>query len=176
MKLIVIYGPPGVGKLTVARSLAKKTGYRIFHNHLTHDLVASLFKRGEEPFARLIRRYRFEMLEAAAKHKVKRVIFTYVYAAKIDDPEIAGYVRRMKKHRATVHFIRLTTTKKELERRILHPSRKRFGKIKHISSLRHFIKQHELTKAIPNSDTLTIDNTDLSPARVATSIKKHWNL
>lgn len=43
MELVVIYGAPGVGKLTVARELARKTGYKLFHNHLTVDLVKSLF-------------------------------------------------------------------------------------------------------------------------------------
>jgi len=35
MKLVFIYGPPAVGKLTVANALAKVTGFKVFHNHLT---------------------------------------------------------------------------------------------------------------------------------------------
>jgi tRNA uridine 5-carbamoylmethylation protein Kti12 len=35
VKLIFISGMPAVGKLTVAQELAKLTGYRPFHNHLT---------------------------------------------------------------------------------------------------------------------------------------------
>jgi shikimate kinase len=31
MKLIVLHGPPGVGKLTVGRELAGLTGYALFH-------------------------------------------------------------------------------------------------------------------------------------------------
>ena len=40
MTLVFIYGPPGVGKLTTARALAELTGFRVFHDHLTVNLVA----------------------------------------------------------------------------------------------------------------------------------------
>jgi tRNA uridine 5-carbamoylmethylation protein Kti12 len=32
MKLIFLYGPPAVGKLTVAQELVTLTGYKLFHN------------------------------------------------------------------------------------------------------------------------------------------------
>lgn len=43
MKLIFIYGLPGVGKLTVAKELTKLTGYRLFHVHLLADMLESVF-------------------------------------------------------------------------------------------------------------------------------------
>ena len=43
MNLVFIYGPPAVGKLTVAKELSLITGYPLFHNHLTRDLVHELF-------------------------------------------------------------------------------------------------------------------------------------
>jgi broad-specificity NMP kinase len=46
MRLIFLYGLPGVGKLTVARELAEFTGFKVFHNHLTVDLVGSVFDFG----------------------------------------------------------------------------------------------------------------------------------
>ncbi|MBD0327065.1 MAG: AAA family ATPase, partial [Pyrinomonadaceae bacterium] len=49
MKLIFLHGLPGVGKLTVARELAKLTGFKVFHNHLAVDLVESLFEFGSQP-------------------------------------------------------------------------------------------------------------------------------
>ena len=53
MKLIFIYGAAAVGKLTVARELARLTGFRLFHNHLTVDLVSAVFDFGTEPFVKL---------------------------------------------------------------------------------------------------------------------------
>jgi broad-specificity NMP kinase len=34
MKLVFLYGRPGVGKLTIARRLCERSGLRLFHNHL----------------------------------------------------------------------------------------------------------------------------------------------
>jgi len=42
MKLLFIYGRPAVGKLTVARAVAERTGGRLFHNHLAVNLALSL--------------------------------------------------------------------------------------------------------------------------------------
>ena len=43
MRLVVLYGPPGVGKLTVGGELATLTGFRLFHNHLTVNLATAIF-------------------------------------------------------------------------------------------------------------------------------------
>ena len=43
MKLVVIFGPPAVGKMTVGFELAKLTGLKLFHNHLTIELVLNFF-------------------------------------------------------------------------------------------------------------------------------------
>jgi tRNA uridine 5-carbamoylmethylation protein Kti12 len=53
MQLIFLHGLPGVGKLTVARELAKLTGFNVFHNHLAVDLVESIFAFGSQPFVEL---------------------------------------------------------------------------------------------------------------------------
>ncbi|GJM72894.1 hypothetical protein HMSSN036_51100 [Paenibacillus macerans] len=46
MKLIVLFGPQAVGKMTVGQELAKITGLKLFHNHMTIDLVSHFFDYG----------------------------------------------------------------------------------------------------------------------------------
>ena len=53
MKFIFLHGPPAVGKLTIARELATLTGWRLFHNHLTVDLVLSVYDFGTPGFIAL---------------------------------------------------------------------------------------------------------------------------
>ena len=53
MNLIFMYGPPGVGKLTVARELSQLTGYKLFHNHLVVNLVYAVFDFKTKPFVEL---------------------------------------------------------------------------------------------------------------------------
>lgn len=77
MTLVILYGPPAVGKLTVGIELAKLTGYKLFHNHLTTDTVRSLFPRGTVG-DELIQRFRLELLETAAQAKLPGVVHTYM--------------------------------------------------------------------------------------------------
>ena len=41
MELIVLHGPPAVGKLTVGREASALTGFPLFHNHLVVDTVTA---------------------------------------------------------------------------------------------------------------------------------------
>jgi len=42
MKLVILYGPPATGKLTLAKEISKKLGYKIFDNHQTMDFLNSV--------------------------------------------------------------------------------------------------------------------------------------
>ncbi|MCH7663235.1 MAG: shikimate kinase, partial [Chloroflexi bacterium] len=43
MKFIILFGPLAVGKMTVGQELEKLTGLKLFHNHLTIELVLPFF-------------------------------------------------------------------------------------------------------------------------------------
>src|SRR3954470_21966554 len=79
MKLIFLHGLPGVGKLTVARELAQLTGFRIFHNHLAVDLVASVFEFGSPPFVELREKIWLEVFSRAAAARLNGLIFTFAF-------------------------------------------------------------------------------------------------
>ena len=80
MKLVVIFGPPAVGKMTVGYELAKLTGLKLFHNHMTIDLVLNFFEFGEEPFFRLVSDFRRRVFEEVAASDLPGLIFTFVWA------------------------------------------------------------------------------------------------
>ncbi|MBC8077907.1 MAG: hypothetical protein H7Y32_17655, partial [Chloroflexales bacterium] len=50
MDFVLIFGPPAVGKMTVGHELARPTGLKLFHNHMTIDLVLPFFPFGTPPF------------------------------------------------------------------------------------------------------------------------------
>ena len=76
MRIIVLCGLPGVGKLTVAKGLARLRGYRVFHNHLVFDAVEALFPFGSEAFTELRERLWLELLSRAVRERVGDIIFT----------------------------------------------------------------------------------------------------
>lgn len=41
MKFIMIFGPQAVGKMTVGHELGKITNLRLFHNHVTLELLTA---------------------------------------------------------------------------------------------------------------------------------------
>jgi len=176
MKLIFIYGPPGIGKFTVAKQLARITGYKLFHNHLTNDLVESIFDRGTKIFSKLVSKYRLELIEAAARENIKGLIFTYVYAKPEDDKQVKMFIKGVEKHRGKVYFVRLTCEEKELLRRLKHPQRKKYRKIKNKKVFGKLMNKYDLCSDFEHKNNLVIDNTKLSAKTVAKKIKDYYKL
>jgi chloramphenicol 3-O-phosphotransferase len=128
MKLIFLYGAPAVGKLTVAQELARVTGYRLFHNHLTVDLVSSLFPFGSEPFVRLRETIWLAAFGEAARED-QSLIFTFNPERSVREHFIQDTIDVVAKENGAVVFVELTCAEQELERRMEDASRKAFGKL-----------------------------------------------
>ena len=78
MDLIIIFGPPASGKMTVGQELRKLTGYKLFYNHMSLELVNQFFDFGTSNFNNLDRKIRFEIFKEIAKSKITGLIFTIV--------------------------------------------------------------------------------------------------
>jgi hypothetical protein len=87
---VLIFGPPAVGKMTVGHALARLTGLKLFHNHMTIDLVLPFFPFGSPPFGRLVGEFRRRIFEEVAASDGPGLIFTYVWA--LDNPGDTAYV------------------------------------------------------------------------------------
>lgn len=176
MNLVFIYGPPGVGKYTVAKDLSKKTGYKLLHNHLVVDLVTSIFDFASEEAHRLSDKFRKDTILEAANAKVKGMIFTLVYAYGVDDKLIKEIVNIVEGKKGKVFFVRLFCTKKELEKRLQQEPRKQFSKATDINVLKEILKKYEVGLEVPNSNSLEIDNTNLLPEVVSDKIIQHYHI
>src|SRR6185295_3619119 len=109
MKLIFLHGAPAVGKLSVARELAALTGYRLFHNHLTVDLVSSLFAFGSEPFVNLREQIWLAAFAEAASHGVS-LIFTFNPERTVRESFIPETIKVVNDKGGEVVFFELTCT------------------------------------------------------------------
>lgn len=93
MKFVLLCGPQAVGKMTVGQELAKRTGLKLFHNHMTIDLVAPFFSYSSSTGKRLVNLFREEIFGAFAKSDEYGMIFTFVWA--FDMQEDWGYVNHI---------------------------------------------------------------------------------
>jgi shikimate kinase len=175
VKLVFIYGPPGVGKLTVGKALAKQTGFRLFHNHLAIDAVKPVFDFGTPSFWKLVGRLRKEVLDEAAKQGVD-TIFTFVYAKGGDDEYVREIVRIVESHGGDVCFVRLYCAPAELGRRIASKSRKKIGKLSSRSALAELASRFDITSEVPFAGGISLDTTRASPKKVSAVIAKHYGL
>lgn len=93
MKLVIIFGPQAVGKMTVGQELEKLTGLKLFHNHMTIELVSQFFDYGSPAGKRLVGLFREEIFEEVAKSDLPGLIFTYVWA--FDLPADGEYIEHI---------------------------------------------------------------------------------
>ena len=108
MRVVILYGLPGVGKLTIARGLAQLRDYRVFHNHLVFDAVEALFPFGSPPFVELRDRLWFELLTRAVHEQVGDIVFTIARDRALDANFLARLVTVLTEAGASVHCIELT--------------------------------------------------------------------
>jgi len=173
-KHVLIYGPPGAGKLTVARSLADRYGVRVLDNHLTVDAALRLFSFGTPEFARLVERLRVALIEAAAEEGLD-VVSTFVYAHGVDDDHVARLISAAEGAGAEVVLVQLLPATDELERRLTSASRAGTTKITDLAVLRRIMDERDLSTPF-HTDDLTFDNTALAPDDVADEIASRVGL
>lgn len=175
MKLIFIYGYPGVGKLTLAKELEKITNYKLFHNHLTVDFVSSIFDFGTEPFTTLREKLWIDVFGVSSKFNIPGLIFTFSFEKTVSK-EFIGNIKKVLKANDELHFVKIICDIPELQRRVGQPSRKMYGKLSSSKRLAELIKNETYFVPELGEDILTIDNTDLDPNEVAALIKESFSL
>ena len=167
MKLIFLHGLPGVGKLTVARELAELTGFRIFHNHLAVDLVASVFEFGSPPFVELREKIWLEMFSRAAAANLDGLIFTFAFDRTVRGGFIENTREVIESSSGEVLFVELRCSIEELERRIEHFSRQRFGKLSSVERFRELKEAGAFVDPGIPTKRLVVDTTELSASDAA---------
>jgi hypothetical protein len=175
MKLLFIYGSPAAGKMTVANEIAKRNGFKVFHNHLSIECVKPIFEYGTKPFGRLIEVIRFEVAEEAARAGVD-IIYTFCYAKGLDDAHVTGIARRVEENGGEVCFVQLLCDKETLKQRAKSESRKQYSKAASDEIMDYFFKSYDLFSPVPDRETLRIDNTDLEPDEAAEQIIEYFGL
>ncbi|MFA6522380.1 MAG: AAA family ATPase [Patescibacteria group bacterium] len=178
MHLILLYGPPASGKLTIAKLLAKETGYRLFHNHLVADFVHTFFEFGTDEFIDLATKLRSEAINAAFQAHLKGLIMTFAYgletrAGEHDDEILKSIAERVGEEGGSVLFVHLTCNDEDLMKRVGQEDRKEFHKLTDPAVLKQILHDYKKIKeAIPFAESLMIDTGVLSPQEAVEKILK----
>jgi hypothetical protein len=171
---VIIYGPPGAGKLTVARVLAERYDMRLLDNHLSVDPALRLFDFGTPEFAVLVERIRVLLLRSAARAGLD-VVSTFVYAHVVDDDHLASLIAASADAGAHVTLVQLAPSTEALEVRVQAGSRVGTTKITDPDLLRRLLFEFDL-RTPAHSDDLVIDNSTLPAEEAAELIADHVGL
>lgn len=180
MKLIVMFGPPAVGKMTVGFELAKLTGFKLFHNHLTIELVLNFFDFSTPKFNILVGEFRRRIFEEVAKSDLKGLIFTFVWAIDLESEReyIEGFCDIFREQNADIYFVELEADLEERLRRnesefrlAEKPSKRNIETSK--ANLIHHEENYQLNTDgdfFYEENHFKINNTHLSPEETARKI------
>lgn len=178
MKLILIYGPPAVGKLTVAQSVAEHTGFTLFHNHLSVDLVESVFDREHPSYKTLLWETRLSVFKQAAIAGVEGMLFTMVYT-RDRESHIRQTIEVVRRYGGDVHLVHLYCRQETLLERVSNPERRQFRKILTPSLLEKVMADWAPQQPFATAsmeESLSIDTDIDKPDTAALKIIKHFTL
>ena len=186
MDFIIICGPPASGKMTVGQELQKLTGFKLFHNHMSLELVNQFFDFGTPNFRNLDKKIRFDIFEEIANSDIDGLIFTIVWAfnEKEDEDYIDEIIDVFKKRQPKIGLVELACDLKERLRRNRHENR-----LKHKPSKRDVeasdkrllyhdekYRMNSLDGELPNKSIFKIQNTELTAKETAEKIIEHYDL
>jgi len=170
-QLVFLYGPPAVGKLTVAQELERRGGFRVLHNHVTIDAVTPVLPFGTDAFWSVVRRLRGDLVGAAAREGID-LAYTYVFAPG-DEPHVDAIASAYEEAGGHAAFVRLYASPDELLRRVENESRTTHGKISDAETLRNLLAEHDLFTSIPGRESLEIDLDVTTAAEAADLVLAH---
>ncbi len=176
MKLVFIYGMPASGKLTVARDLARITGFKLFHNHLAVDLLLTTFEFGSEPFVQLREEIWLSVFSHACRSGIPGLIFTFAPESTVRPTFIDETIRTVSDQGGELDFVGLTCPIEELKRRLDNPSRREFGKLTSADLFDELRAEGILDDSYMPKPKLILDTSVLTPADAAARIAETLGL
>jgi shikimate kinase len=176
MQLVLLYGPPAVGKFTVGSELARRTGFKLLHNHLTVNLVSAVFERDSEVWLRVLRSIRRDVLVEAARQDIS-LIMTGAYSGTSEHAEAwRTMLEPVRAEGGSIVFVQLTCARDELLQRVCSDSRRSLHKLVDPVRFAELMERFDLFAAAPVEPNLCLDTTLTAPEETAGRIIHQYGL
>lgn len=185
MKLILLFGPQAVGKMTVGQELEKTTDLKLFHNHMTIDLLEPLFGFSSEMW-RLTHLFREEVFKSFSKSDQYGMIFTFIWAFNLqEDWDITENICRIfSENNADIYFVELEADmnvrleRNRTQNRLQHKLTKRniVQSEEHLVNSMNDYRMNSNEGEIKEKNYIKINNTNLTATQVAQIIKEKFEL
>ena len=184
MKFILIFGPSAVGKMAVGRELVDITGFKLFHNHMSIELILNFFEYGTPKFNLLNMEFRRRIFEEVATSDLEGLVFTYVWAFNeaSDKKYVDSICKIFLKEGGLVYFVELEASLEERIKRNRSKSRleEKPSKRNVQESQKRLLEMD--SKYIMNTkddfyypeNYIKINNTHMTALEVAQKIKEKW--
>jgi hypothetical protein len=176
VRLIFIYGMPATGKLTVARELAAKTGFKLFHNHLVVDLLLCLFEFGSPEFILLREEIWLAVMKKARSAGLLGLIFTFAPERTVRPTFVSDVERVILEANGRLDFVELVCPLEELKRRMGDESRTEFGKLASAVLFEQLLADGVFETPLMPQAAVTIDTSACSAIEAADQIVRALGL
>lgn len=177
MKLIVLYGPPAVGKLTVAKELQKRLGYKLLYNHLIMNMFEAIFPYDHSANAKLTREFRLRIIEECLADDIDLIITAGVAGSPTLFAYFSQLIALVESKGGEVYLVQLTADQNALLERVEDDFRKQHGKTFTRAGMRKLLKEHsDLFVKFPGKEHLTIDTSKVAPKEATENIIEHYHL
>jgi hypothetical protein len=171
--IVMLYGRPGVGKLTIAEYLTAETGFSLLHNHAVVDLATALFPFGSLAFISLREKLWHLSVDAVLKARSPGTIMTFAPEKTVTDGFIPSLQKRVETGGGVLHLIELRCTPQELESRLGSEQRQRFGKLRDVEAYQKLDAAGAFDRPVMPAPELVVDTTEQTPLVSARMIAKH---
>jgi hypothetical protein len=184
--LVVLTGPPAVGKMATGMALSQITGFPLFHNHMSVELVLPFFPFGSSPFVRLVGEIRRRIFEEVSQSPHEGLIFTWAWA--LDEPEARDFIdEAMEIFAARGGRTVFAELRADLENRLRRNRtelrlQEKPSKRDVVASEARLLAADDRYRMNSDGDFpfpdlhLSVDNSHLEPEEVAARIARHFNL
>lgn len=176
MKVVFLYGPPAVGKLTIAKILEQETRYKLLHNHLLQNSISEVFLHENSANRLLVREFRLRILEEAVTSNIN-LITTFGIAGNNPFGHIDDVLSTIEANKSEVCLVHLTADEETIVKRVEDQSRKDHGKNLSKEKLEELLRENPyMLNKYAKKEHLTINTAEKNPEDAVEEIIVYYKL